>query len=56
MSQQQQKAQLPMVENISCILPETQTEGGLFLGNYYGAKNPKVLQAYGIRSVLTTSI
>lgn len=29
-----------MVENISCILPESESMGGLFLGNVYGAQNP----------------
>lgn len=28
-----------MVENISCILPESTELGGLFLGNVFGAQN-----------------
>lgn len=45
-----------MVENISCILPESRTMGGLYLGNTYGAQNSDILKEYGIRAVLTTSI
>lgn len=37
-------AQKPMVENISCILPESQELGGLFLGNIYGAQNAAILK------------
>lgn len=32
------------VENISCILPESNKLGGLFVGNIYGAQNPAVLK------------
>jgi len=45
-----------MVENISCIIPETDGTGGLYLGNTYGAQNAEILKEYGIRAVLTTSI
>ena len=45
-----------MVENISCVLPETQELGGLFLGNVFGAQNAEILKEYGISAVLTTSI
>ena len=48
-------AEKPRVENISCILPETSQLGGLYLGNVYGAQNPKILKEYGIRAVITTS-
>ena len=41
------------VENISCLIPETPTQGGVFVGNIYGAKNPGVLKEYGIRGVIT---
>lgn len=44
------------VENISCVIPETELLGGLFLGNSFGAENPEILKLYGIRAVLTTSI
>jgi hypothetical protein len=47
--------QMPRVENISCILPETAYLGGLFLGNVFGAQNPDILKEYGIRAVITTS-
>lgn len=45
-----------MVENISCVIPEAESIGGLFLGNTYGAQNSDILREYGIRAVLTTSI
>lgn len=45
----------PMVENISCILPENAQLGGLFLGNVYGAQNPDILKEYGIRAIITAS-
>ena len=41
------------VENISCVIPETELLGGLFLGNSFGAENPEILKLYGIRAVLT---
>lgn len=44
-----------MVENISCILPESQEVGGLFLGNIYGAQNAAILKEYGIRAMITAS-
>ena len=50
-----QEPQKPMVENISCIIPETSELGGLFLGNVFGAKNAPILKEYGIRAVITTS-
>lgn len=49
------ETQIPRVENISCILPETEQLGGLFLGNVYGAQNAEILKEYGIRAVITTS-
>ena len=45
-----------MVQNISCIMPQSDNLGGLFLGNVYGAQNASILKQYGIRAVLTTSI
>jgi hypothetical protein len=39
----QEKPKL-MVENISCIIPETETLGGLFVGNTYGAENAEILK------------
>lgn len=45
----------PMVENISCILPETDELGGLFLGNVFGAQNAAILKEYGIRAMITAS-
>lgn len=33
-----------MVENISCIIPETDSMGGLYLGNTYGAQNSDILK------------
>lgn len=45
-----------MVENISCILPENDKLGGLFLGNVYGAQNSSILKEYGIRAMITLSI
>jgi hypothetical protein len=44
-----------MVENISCIIPETAQLGGLFLGNVFGAQDANILKEYGIRAVITTS-
>lgn len=37
---QNNEAQKPMVENISCILAESKQLGALYLGNVYGAQNP----------------
>lgn len=36
--------QMPRVENISCILPETNQLGGVFLGNVFGAQNAEILK------------
>lgn len=36
--------QKPMVENISCILPENDKLGGLYLGNVFGAQNADILK------------
>lgn len=33
-----------MVENISCVIPETELLGGLFLGNSFGAEKPDILK------------
>ena len=55
MSDQREKPKM-MVENISCIIPESKGMGGLFLGNAFGAQSSDILLEYGIRAVLTTSI
>lgn len=52
---QNNDGQKPMVENISCILPETNELGGLFLGNVFGAQNAAILKEYGIRAMITAS-
>lgn len=38
------EASMPVVENISCILPETMQLGGLYLGNIFGAQNADILK------------
>jgi hypothetical protein len=52
---QNSENQKPMVENISCILPENEQLGGLFLGNVFGAQNAAILKEYGIRAIITAS-
>lgn len=37
MTAAQSKQPKLMVENVSCIIPETEALGGLFLGNTYGS-------------------
>lgn len=47
---------LPVVENVSCVLPATPHIGGLYIGNYMGAQNVDLLRERGIRAVLTASV
>lgn len=54
--QQVANGSMPMVQNVSCVLPETEDRGGLYIGNYFGAKNIDLLKERGIRAVLTTSV
>jgi hypothetical protein len=35
---------LPVVENVSCVLPETAKMGALYIGNYMGAQNVDLLK------------
>ena len=40
---------------ISCIIPATEEEGGLYLGNIYGSYSSEILKKHKIKAVLTVA-
>jgi hypothetical protein len=43
-------------EPMSCILPPTENQGGLYLGNIHAAQDIDLLLESGIRAVLTVAV